>query len=109
VQGLANFAQKFMSVLCKPGSTQPFAYFIARGWTVPDYYNYALIARIPSLTWPDRYFLRNGAYWLEIISAYFFFGVALIDKHRYGENSGLATRDYSHTLIIHTSVRILCC
>ena len=62
VQGLANFAQKFMSVLCKPGSTQPFAYFIARGWTVPDYYNYALIARIPSLTWPDRYFLRNGAY-----------------------------------------------
>ena len=27
-------------VLYKPGSTRPFAYFIAKGWTVPDYYNY---------------------------------------------------------------------
>ena len=25
---------------------------------------------LTSLTWPDRYFLRNGAYRLEIISAY---------------------------------------
>jgi len=30
-----------MHVLCKPGSTWPFAYFIANSWTVPDFYNYA--------------------------------------------------------------------
>ena len=25
-------------VLCKPGSTQPFAYFRVKDWMVPDYY-----------------------------------------------------------------------
>ena len=36
VQGLADYAQKIIQAW-----QHPFAYFIANGWMVPDYYNYA--------------------------------------------------------------------
>jgi len=37
VQELADYAQYFASL----AAPNPFAYLIAKGWTVPDYYNYA--------------------------------------------------------------------
>jgi len=42
VQGLADYAQKYSrSYYASLATPWPFTYFIANGWTVPDFYNYA--------------------------------------------------------------------
>ena len=56
VQGLADYNLKFTYYASLAAPDPSLTYFIANGWMVPDYYNYArrlISARMPSLFVPQ--------------------------------------------------------